>query len=134
MGLTQILNANALLEASVGYIRSTGYMANPYKTVVAAFIDPTQTGEVLSGVAIGLLEKRPNERNQWTENLRYVQHFDGLDAALHFDYSFFHDDWGINSHTFEADWVQPVGHGWAITPNIRYYSQSAANFYTPYIV
>lgn len=134
LGLTQILNANALLEASVGYIRSTGYMANPYKTVVAAFIDPTQTGEVLSGVAIGLLEKRPNERNQWTENLRYVQHFDGLDAALHFDYSFFHDDWGINSHTFEADWVQPVGHGWAITPNIRYYSQSAANFYTPYIV
>ena len=134
LGLTQVVNENALLETGVGYTRSTGYMANPYKTVEAAFIDPLQTGDVLSGVAIGLLEKRPNERNQWTENLRYVQHIDGLDAALHFDYRFFHDDWGINAHTFEADWVQPVGNNWTITPRVRYYSQSAANFYTPYIV
>ena len=134
LGLTQVLNQNALLEAGLGYTRSTGYMANPYKTVVAAFIDPAQTGDVLSGVAIGLLEKRPDERNQWTENLRYVQHIDGLDAAFHFDYRFFHDDWGINAHTFEADWVQPVGYGWTITPKIRYYSQDAADFFTPYIV
>ncbi|MDD5320859.1 MAG: DUF3570 domain-containing protein [Methylococcales bacterium] len=134
LGLTQVLNQNALVEAGVGYTRSTGYMANPYKTVEAAFIDPLQIGDVLSGVAIGLLEKRPNERNQWTENLRYVQHIDALDAALHFDYRFFHDDWGINAHTFEADWVQPVGYGWTITPRVRYYSQDAANFYTPYIV
>ncbi|MGR8997851.1 MAG: DUF3570 domain-containing protein [Gammaproteobacteria bacterium] len=134
LGLTQVVNENALIETGVGYTRSTGYMANPYKTVEAAFIDPLQTGDVLNGVAIGLLEKRPNERNQWTENLRYVQHIDGLDAALHFDYRFFHDDWGINAHTFEADWVQPVGYGWTITPRVRYYSQSAADFYTPYIV
>ncbi|MFZ2172269.1 MAG: DUF3570 domain-containing protein, partial [Methylococcaceae bacterium] len=134
LGLTQVVNENALLNAGVGYTRSTGYMANPYKTVEAAFIDPLQTGDVLSGVAIGLLEKRPDERNQWTENLRYVQHIDGLDAALHFDYRFFHDDWGINAHTFEADWVQPLGYGWTITPKVRYYSQDAADFYTPYIV
>jgi len=134
LGLTQVLNQNALLEAGLGYTRSTGYMANPYKTVEAAFIDPAQTGDVLSGVAIGLLEKRPDERNQLTENLRYVQHIDALDAAFHFDYRFFHDDWGINAHTFEADWVQPVGYGWTVTPRIRYYSQDAADFFTPYIV
>jgi hypothetical protein len=134
LGLTQVLSQNALLEAGLGYTRSTGYMANPYKTVQAVFIDPSQTGDVLSGVAIGLLEKRPDERNQWTENLRYVQHIDGLDAAFHFDYRFFHDDWGINAHTFEADWVQPLGYGWTITPRIRYYSQDSADFFTPYIV
>lgn len=133
LGLTQVLNETALLEAGIGYTRSTGYMANPYKVVEAAFIDPAQTGEVLTGVSIGLLEKRPNERNQWTENLRYVQYIGGLDAALHFDYRFFHDDWGINAHTFEADWVQPLGHGWTITPKVRYYSQDAADFYTPYM-
>ncbi len=133
LGLTQILNESALVEAGVSYNRSTGYMANPYKTVEAAFIDPVQTGDVLTGVSIGLLEKRPDERNQWTENLRYVQHIDGLDAALHFDYRFFHDDWGINAHTFEADWAQPMGNDWTITPKVRYYSQDAADFYTPYI-
>ncbi len=133
LGLTQVLNENALLEAGVGYTRSTGYMANPYKVVQTAFIDPAQTGELLNGVSIGLLEKRPDERNQWTENLRYVQYINGLDAALHFDYRFSHDDWGINAHTFEADWVQPLGQGWTVTPKVRYYSQDAADFYTPYL-
>jgi hypothetical protein len=134
LGLTQVLNEKALLEAGIGYTRSTGYMANPYKTVETVFIDPAQTGEVLSGLAISLLEKRPDERNQWTEHLRYVQHIDELEAAFHFDYRFFHDDWGINAHTFEANWVQPIGNDWSITPKIRYYSQGAADFYTPYMV
>ena len=134
LGLTQVLNENALLEAGLGFTRSTGYMANPYKAVELAYIAPGQTGNILTGQTIGLLEERPNERNQWTENLRYVQHINGLDAAVHFDYSFFHDDWGINAHTFQTDWVQPVSHGWAITPKVRYYSQSAAYFYTPYLV
>ncbi|MDD2758805.1 MAG: DUF3570 domain-containing protein [Methylomonas sp.] len=134
LGLTQVLNDSALLEGSVGYTRSTGYMANPYKTVETVFIDPDQTGKVLNGLAIGLLEKRPEERNQWTENLRYVQHIEALDASLHFDYRFSHDDWGVNAHTFEVDWIQPLGNGWSVTPKVRYYSQSAADFYTPYMV
>lgn len=137
LGLTRILNKSALLEAGVGYTRSTGYMANPYKAVEFAFIDPKQIpgpfGE-LTGTAIGLLEQRPEVRNQWTGNMRYVQHIDALDAAVHFDYRLYHDDWGITAHTFEADWVQPVGNGWTITPRVRYYSQDAADFYRPYVI
>ncbi|WP_442498661.1 DUF3570 domain-containing protein [Methylobacter sp. sgz302048] len=134
LGLTQVLNKNALIETGVGYTRSTGYLANPYKAVETAFINPGQTGDVLSGLSIGLLEKRPDERDQLTANMRYVQYIEGLDAAVHFDYRFFHDDWGINAHTFEADWSQPLGDGWTVTPRIRYYSQDAADFYTPYLV
>jgi len=142
LGLTQILNRDALMEASLGYTRSTGYMANPYKTVAIAFIDPlTQQDQcpqadfgLLCADIRALLEQRPNERNQWTGNLRYVQHIDTLDAALHFGYRIFSDDWGITSHTFETDWVQPLGNGWTVTPRIRYYSQDAADFYTPYLV
>jgi Protein of unknown function (DUF3570) len=55
-----------------------------------------------------------------------------LDAALHLDYQLAHDDWGINAHTFAADWVQPLGDGWVVTPRIRYYSQDAADFYAPF--
>ena len=53
---------------------------------------------------------------------------------MHVDYRFYHDDWGITAHTLEADWGQPLGAGWTITPRIRYYSQTAANFYYPYIL
>jgi hypothetical protein len=129
------------MEAGLGYIRSTGYMENPYKTVAIAFIDPLQQ-DLCSGADIdllcaninALLEQRPDERNQWTGNMRYVQHITAVDAALHFDYRIFSDDWGITSHTFAADWAQPLGNGWTVTPRVRYYSQDAADFYTPYLV
>ena len=145
LGLTQILNKNALMEAGLGYTRSTGYMANPYKAVSIAFIDPALQDIDLNcpEAALGLqcvdrlrslLEQRPDERNQWTGNLRYVQHIDAVDAALHLGYRVFSDDWGITSHTFDADWAQPLGNGWTVTPRVRYYSQDSANFYTPMLV
>ena len=137
LGLTQVLNKSALVEGSISYTSSSGYMANPYKTTAIIFIDPNQkmgTDGQLNASMLAFLEQRPNERQQWTENLRYVQHIDALDAALHFDYRFYHDDWGINAHTFSGDWIQPLSEGWSITPRVRYYSQTAANFYAPYLV
>ena len=128
----------------MGYTRSTGYMENPYKTVSVAFIDPALQDPGLNcpAAALGLqcaniealLEQRPDERNQWTGNLRYVQHIEPLDAAVHLGYRIFSDDWGITAHTFDADWVQPLGKGWTVTPRVRYYSQDAADFYTPMLV
>ncbi|MEQ1739474.1 MAG: DUF3570 domain-containing protein [Methyloglobulus sp.] len=143
MGLTHVLNKNAMLEASLGYTRSTGYMENPYKAVNVAFIDPNQQdpntscAEAAIGLVCGniaaVMEQRPDERNQWSGGLRYVQHIEPLDAATHLGYRVFSDDWGITSHTLDADWVQPMGQGWTVTPRIRYYSQDAADFYTPYL-
>ncbi|NOT83266.1 MAG: DUF3570 domain-containing protein [Methylococcaceae bacterium] len=137
LGLTQVLNKQAIIEASLGYTNSAGYMANPYKTVTTVFVDPAQTpgaGGVLNGTVLALLEKRPNERNQWSANFRYVQQIESLNAALHASYQLFHDDWGITAHTFELDWAQPMGDSWMVTPRIRYYSQDAADFYVPYMV
>jgi len=136
-GLSQVLSKSTLLEASVGYTRSTGFMENPYKTVYVFYVDPNQaqaTAGVLLGGTKSYIEERPDVRNQWAYNLRLVQHIEPLDAALNVSYRFFHDDWGINAHIIEADWVQPVGRGWTVTPTIRYYSQDAADFYTPYLI
>jgi len=137
LGLTQVLSKSTLLEASVGYKRSTGFMENPYKTVYVFYVDPNQT-QATPGVLLGgtqsFIEERPDVRNQWTYNLRLVQHIEPLDAAVNVGYRFFHDDWGISAHTIEADWVQPLGRGWSVTPTVRYYSQDAADFYTPFLV
>ena len=137
IGVTQVLNKSALVEGNVSYTSSNGYMSNPYKTMSVLFVDPTQTigaAGQLNGTLLAFLEQRPEERQQWTENLRYVQHIDALDAALHLDYRFYHDDWGINAHTLSGDWIQPLGEGWSITPRVRYYSQNAADFYSPYLL
>ncbi|MBK8816345.1 MAG: DUF3570 domain-containing protein [Methylococcaceae bacterium] len=138
LGLTQVLNKSAMIEAGLSFTRSTGYMENPYKAVSIAFIDPLAQDScagTIQGLQCGtigaLFEQRPDERNQWAGNLRFIQHIAPLDAALHASYRIFSDDWGITSHTFDADWVQPLGQGWSVTPRIRYYSQDQADFYTP---
>jgi len=133
-GLTQVLNKTAVLEGSFDYTRSTGFLENPYKAPTFVFKDPDQyqiQPGVYSAVVQNVLENRPGTRNQFTWDIRYVQYINPLDAALHFDYRYFRDDWGINAHTFDASWDQPVGHGWTVTPRIRYYSQDAADFYQP---
>jgi hypothetical protein len=142
LGLTQVLNKDALISADFSYTRSTGYLSNPYKGVAIAFADPDYDRLAFGNLPAGILpagfatftEQRPEVRNQYNVGGRYVQHIAPMDAALHLDYRFSGDDWGINSHTFEADWVQPFNQGWTVTPRVRYYSQDGADFYTPYLI
>jgi Protein of unknown function (DUF3570) len=141
LGLTQVVNQDAVVELGMGYTRSSGFLENPYKLSWLFSVDPEKPPieipggiKLFSGEGRGFIEQRPDARNQWNWTTRWVQYVAPLDAALHLGYSFAHDDWGINAHTFDADWVQPLGQGWAITPRIRYYSQEAADFYQPFFV
>jgi hypothetical protein len=138
LGLTQVINKDALISADVSYTRSTGYLANPYKSVQMLFIDPEaqvfNPPDVYTGEVYALMEKRPEVRNQVNMGGRYIQLFQPLDAALHVDYHFSVDDWEVQAHTFEADWVQPIGDSWTVTPRVRYYSQDAADFYAPWVL
>ncbi|MEQ1560535.1 MAG: DUF3570 domain-containing protein [Methyloglobulus sp.] len=132
LGLTQLLDKNSLASLDMTYTRSSGYLANPYKLVYVYEMQPVPGTELLEANpnSIAFLEVRPNERNQFNWHFGYDHFIEPLDAALHFNYHFAHDDWGIQAHTFDADWVQPLGAGWTVTPRVRYYSQSAADFYT----
>ncbi len=130
LGLTQVLNKDTLLSLDLGYTRNTGYLANPYKNVFAHTVNMIPGDELLEVNSRTRLEIRPDERNLFNWHMGYDQYIEPFDAALHFNYHFAHDDWDINAHTFEADWVQPLGAGWTVTPRIRYYSQSSADFYT----
>ncbi len=139
IGLTQILNQNAQVQTNLAYTRSQGYLTNPYKVVEVAFIDPAQqflspSPDALFVTVNSMLDNRPDLRNQWLWNIRYAQYIESTDAGLHLNYSYFGDDWGIHAHTLEFQWAQPVGDGWTLTPMLRYYTQSAAYFYTPYLV
>jgi hypothetical protein len=120
LGVTQILSKNSLFQTNLTYGRNHGYLTDPYKNVY-----------VLSTNA-AVDEQRPDSREQWNLLTRYVHYFPSLQSALHLDYRYSTDDWGVNAHTLEASWIQPLGHGWAITPRLRYYSQGQADFYRSY--
>ncbi|MFM8443996.1 MAG: DUF3570 domain-containing protein [Methylococcus sp.] len=140
--VAQVINKDLLLDSGIGFIRSTGYLGNPYKAVDMVFVNTSDTPIIDAGSGMPALwaptvapviERRPEERDQGTWDIRLVQYVDGLDASLHAGYRFYIDGWGITAHTFDLDWVQPVEE-WTITPRFRYYSQEAADFYQPYFL
>ncbi len=134
IGITQILSRDALIGGTVSFTRSAGYLSDPYKVTLLAFNDPHQPPGVGIVLTQEVLEQRPTLRNQLVFDARYIQYIAGTDAALHVDYRFFHDDWGIDAHTLDLHWYQPLGDGWMVVPGLRYYTQSAADFYKPYFL
>jgi len=132
LGVTQILNKDALIQSNFTYSRSDGYLSDPYKEAFAPGVPgtPVIAPYSLSGF---FHDSRPDSRDQFAFLTRYVQHFSKLNsAAMHVDYRYYADTWGVDAHTFEFAWVQPIYAGWEITPRGRYYTQGSADFYAPY--
>ena len=138
LGLSHLIDRNTSFEASIAYRYATGYLANPYRVVEVAFIDPNQQGLAPPGGYYGnvhaLLERRPDQRNEVTLGASVTRHIEPTDTALRFGYAYGHDDWGINAHTFDLQVGQPIGLGFLLRPRFRYYSQSAADFYVNYLI
>ena len=120
LGMSQIIDEHALFSSNISYSTNRGFLSDPYKKVFF-----TRAGL--------RLDNRPGSRYQWAWLNRYVRTFKQLNkAALHLDYRFYHDNWGVEAHTFEINWHQPIGQGWELVPRLRYYSQTAADFYQPF--
>ncbi len=109
VGITQVLTPLAIVQSNLALSDGTGYFSDPYKP----------------------LDMRPRERRQLAWLTRYRQYLPQFDAALHADYRYFSNDWGIHAHTVELAWYQPVGAGWTLRPSLRYYTQNAADFFQP---
>ena len=106
-GVTQVLNAGAIVQSNLTYSSGHGYYADPYK----------------------LLDTRPDHRRTFAWLTRLNQYVPNADATLKLLYRYVRDSFGDHSHTFEVAWNQPVRNGFAVTPSLRYYTQSAADFF-----
>ena len=72
---------------------------------------------------------RPDFRNQSILLTRWNHHFDGMNSTLRTSYRYYRDTYGVQSHTVDLQWVQPISLRWILTPGLRYYTQNAARFY-----
>lgn len=107
LSLTQVLTRHDLVQINLGQSRSTGYLSDPYK----------------------VYDQRPNQRTVSTLAARWNHHIPSLDSTLRTSARWATDDWGIRSHTVSAEWVMSGPWGLTITPSLRAYSQSQADFY-----
>ncbi len=120
LGVTQIIDKDSLVSSNMTFGYHKGFLSDPYKWVYF-------TGDGVYD------DTRPDQKFQWAWLTQYVRHFQNANnAALHMDYRFYTDDWGVNAHTFEVSWHQPIINDWQIIPRFRYYSQDKADFYQPF--
>ena len=106
VGLTQVLTPNDIVQANLTYARGRGYYSDPYK----------------------FLDNRPRTRNQSALLLRWNRHVEAVGGTLRTSYRWYDDSFDVTAHAFGLEWAQPLL-GVVITPNLRYYTQSAASFY-----
>jgi hypothetical protein len=107
VGWTQVLGRSSVLQSGMSITDHRGYLSDPYK----------------------LRDIRPSERLQTVVNFRYRHFIESVNSSLHLDYRFYHDDFGIRSHTLRSAWYQNLTDQFQLIPGIRYYSQNQADFY-----
>ncbi|NOS74054.1 MAG: DUF3570 domain-containing protein [Methyloglobulus sp.] len=133
IGVSQVIDKDSLVQSNMTFGYHTGYLTDPYKQ--ATFYGNVCFDDFCfddGGVGTVVQEKRPRERFEWAWLTQYVRHFEQFNhAALHADYRFSTNDWGVNAHTVEFSWHQPIADGWQVIPRFRYYSQDKADFYQP---
>lgn len=132
LGISQVIDKDSLLQSNISFGYHNGYMSDPYKQIGVTGNFDDGAGGLTPIANVGINEKRPGERFEWAWLTQYVRHFEQFNhAALHADYRFSTNDWGINAHTLELSWHQPIADGWQVIPRFRYYSQDKADFYNP---
>jgi hypothetical protein len=117
LGLTQVINRTTLLTVNGTFSHSEGFLDDQYKSAGVG-------GEIIP-------EKRPDERDKWILFLMLNKMIEPLNGSFEATYRFYTDTYGINAHTVGLTWFQKLGKNWVIAPGVRYYEQSAADFYAP---
>jgi hypothetical protein len=122
VGVTQVLSPTALVSSTLAWSRGRGWYNDPYKLTFTFFP---------SGAPLLVADLRPDHRDSVAWLTRFRNHFPSAGGTLQADYRLFHDDWGITAHTLEVAWSQALGERWTVRPALRYYTQDAADFYSP---
>jgi hypothetical protein len=132
-GFTQVLSRNFLVQVNYSYSESTGYLNDPYKVV--SVVDGV-TGDAVPVVHppgvegsshLNLYEHRPDSRTKHSLYTQGKYYMGGkvLDAS----YRYMTDDWEIDSHTLDLHLRLPIGDTKYLEPHLRFYTQTAADFY-----
>lgn len=118
VGLSRVVTKNTLVSVTAGVSLLEGYLSDPYK--LAWLINDA------------VADSRPDTQNQFSLGFALREFFPRLNGAFHANYGFYSNDWETESHTIDVAWHQNLPHGFQIIPSFRFYSQTAAVFYSPY--
>jgi hypothetical protein len=123
-GITQVIDRATLAHLSYSFSDVSGYQTDPYKIV--SVVDP------LSGDPTDqLFESRPDARAKHILFGKIKRNVGG--DVVDVSYRFMSDDWNIVSHTVDLNYRRMIGANRYIQPRVRFYRQSAADFYARWL-
>jgi hypothetical protein len=115
VGVTQVLTPTTLLTANLTLGEVSGFISDPYKLAE------------VNGTLI--YEKRPDSKTKQVLYLGLNQFITPLDAGIEVGLRHYGDSFGITSETLSLAWFQKLGNAFIVSPSVRYYTQTAADFY-----
>lgn len=125
VGLTQVMTRNWLMQLNYAYDNQSGYQSDPYR--ILSVVDPS-SGEPNQY----LYENRPGKRT--SQSIYWDNKFDFGPALTDLSLRYFKDSWGISSKTVELSERLDLSSRFYVEPSVRWYQQSAANFFHYYLV
>ncbi|MEN8678740.1 MAG: DUF3570 domain-containing protein [Akkermansiaceae bacterium] len=132
-GVSQILSRNTILDLNLGYGHNRGYLGDPYRRISQqkTVIVDGPFGPIPVDGTFNFAENRPDELDRFVAKASVRHYFQQANAALSCSYRFFANTNSIEGHTFEVKWIQEINRRLSVTPYLRYYTQSEADFYYP---
>lgn len=133
-GITQVVNRNTIMQFNYAINTSSGYLTDPYK--ILSVIDDSAGSNyggnyTLNGSNVYLYEKRPDSRLKQSLYWQTKHQFENSDI-LDVSYRYMFDDWGVTSHTVDAKYRFRFDNQY-LEPQLRWYTQSKADFYHRYL-
>ncbi len=123
LGFTQVINRRMLMQFNYSYSKVDGYLSDPFK--VLSLVDD-------NGIAQDYrYENRPDSRVKQSLFAQTKYHFE--QNVVDVSYRYMWDDWKLDSHTIDSKLRIPLSNTSYIEPHIRFYQQTAANFYQPFL-
>jgi hypothetical protein len=121
LSYSQIVNQRFQLEFLMDVIYQTGYLGLPFHRV---FFNNSNLTHV---------ENLPDTRLKIPVAIR-ANYFLGDKIIIRSSYRYYHDDWGLNAHTFNIETPYKITPFLSISPFFRYSNQSAIDYFAPYKV
>ena len=121
LGVSRVLTRRWVLSLDGSRTYEKGYLTEPYKVI--SIVDPFN-GEPIDQVT----DNRPSTRTRTSGLVSSAYHF--THDIGYVSYRYYRDTWGIHSNTVDLKYRHDLEDNWYIEPHVRYYRQSAADFYT----
>ncbi|HEX4960557.1 MAG TPA: DUF3570 domain-containing protein [Thermoanaerobaculia bacterium] len=121
LGVSRVLTRRWIVSLDGSRTFEKGYLTEPYKVI--SLVSPF-SGEPVAEVT----DNRPSTRTRTSGLLSSAYHF--THDIGYASYRYYRDTWGIHSNTIDLKYRHDLGDDWYVEPHVRYYQQSAADFFT----